>query len=296
MDSSIKNLDIIAFGNSNDYRRVFEILNNQFTTNETYKNKPNQIKFNPKTTKNENLFELSITTKYYDSDLIIETFSFDELETELDKNNQRSNLDGAFFLISQSTDIELLLNSKACFNFFKSKENTLNILIINGSNTINQEKVESFLNKFENFIEIKLQLNQDKFERKDDSDNDDETDFTSLDELINLFFVHTWSNMRLKSGKVSNNQEDMTVQNKENVTEKKEENAEVQDSIIDDENNIDDEDEFSFENLLMNLNEMKMKASNLSFEDRKKYAETVVKNFWQSMGGDQSEIGDLDQD
>jgi hypothetical protein len=293
MDTSNKNVDIIAFGDSNDYRRMFEILNNQFTTNETYKNKPNQIKFNLKTTNNENLFEMNITTKYYDSELIIETFSFDELETELDKNNQGSNKDGVFILVSQNTDIELLLNSKTSCEFFKSKENALNILIRNDSNKINQEKVESFLYKFENFIEIKLELNQNKFERKDDSENDDETDFTSLDELINLFFVHTWSNMRLKSGKVSNNQETLTVQN---VTDKKEDNADVLDPIIDEENNIDDEDEFSFENLLMNLNEMKMKASNLSFEERKKYAETVVKNFWQSMGGDQSEIGDLDQD
>ena len=31
-------------------------------------------------------------------------------------------------------------------------------------------------------------------------------------------------------------------------------------------------------------------------EERKKYAETVVKNFWQSMGGDENEIADLDQD
>ena len=46
----------------------------------------------------------------------------------------------------------------------------------------------------------------------------------------------------------------------------------------------------------MNLNDMRSKASSLSFEDRKKYAETVVKNFWQSMGGDENEIADLDQD
>jgi len=287
--------DIIAFGSANEYKKMFQILNNEFTTNETYKNKPNQIKINPKTKENENLFEINIMTKYYDSDLSLEIFQFNEIEAKLDVIKLEDNLEGVFFLISQNADLELLSNSKSCENFFKSKENCLNILITNDSDKISRERVKSFLNQFENFLEIKLDLNQDTIKIQDDSDND-ESDFTSLDELINLFFVHTWSNMRLKSENHPNKIKETEVVKKESKIEKKERIPNGDDPKEVDDENSNAEDDFSFENLILNLNEMRSKASSLNFEERKKYAETVVKNFWQSMGGDENEIADLDQD
>lgn len=41
---------------------------------------------------------------------------------------------------------------------------------------------------------------------------------------------------------------------------------------------------------------MRAKAENMSAEDRKKYAERVVLNFWKSIGGDENEIENLDDD
>ena len=45
----------------------------------------------------------------------------------------------------------------------------------------------------------------------------------------------------------------------------------------------------------MNLNEYKSKAEGLDFEERKKYAENIVLKFWESIGGDADEIGDLNE-
>ena len=121
-----------------------------------------------------------------------------------------------------------------------------------------------------------------------------------------MIFVNNWSKRTLKSEKVSNKIKESEALNKEeNKNDAKEEIIPNTDKTKIDEksyrNPDDDEDdgedgEFSFENLIMNLNDMRSKASSLSFEERKKYAETVVKNFWQSMGGDENEIADLDQD
>jgi hypothetical protein len=305
MTHSTTSPNIIAFGNLNEYKKLFHLLNNEFLNNVAYKNKPNQISINATAPENVNSYEIKIRTKYYDSDLSLEIFPLNELDIKIDDKTIVENLEGVFLLVSQSSDHELIKNSKSCKNFFKSKENYLNILITNNySDIISQEKVNHFLNQCENFVEIKLELNQDHLSSKEDSDND-ESDFTSLDELINLFFVNNWSKRTLKSEKASNKIKEPEALNKEENKNAKEEIIPSTDKTkIDVENNRnpddddedDDDDEFSFEHLIMNLNDMKSKASNLSFEERKKYAETVVKNFWQSMGGDENEIADLDQD
>ena len=54
-------------------------------------------------------------------------------------------------------------------------------------------------------------------------------------------------------------------------------------------------DPFNFEDLLMNLTDYKTKAEGLDFEERKKFAENVVLKFWESIGGDENEIGDLNE-
>jgi len=308
MTHSTNTPNIIAFGNPNEYQKLFHLLNNEFSNNDTYKNKPNQMSINANAPENVNSYEIKIRTKYYDSDLSLEIFPLNELDTKIDDKTIVENLEGVFLLVSQSSDHELIQSSKSCKNFFKSKENYLNILITNNySDTMSQEKVNNFLNQCETFVEIKLELNQDHLSSKEESDSDnDESDFTSLDELINLIFVNNWSVRTLKSEKVSNKIKESEALNKEeNKNDAKEEIIpstdktkidEKSDRNPDDDEDDGEDDEFSFENLIMNLNDMRSKASSLSFEERKKYAETVVKNFWQSMGGDENEIADLDQD
>ncbi len=54
-----------------------------------------------------------------------------------------------------------------------------------------------------------------------------------------------------------------------------------------------DEEAFNFEDMLMNLGDYKAKADGLEFEDRKKFAEDIVRKFWKSIGGDAEELDDL---
>ena len=45
-----------------------------------------------------------------------------------------------------------------------------------------------------------------------------------------------------------------------------------------------------FESLLTNLSEMRNKAANMNEEERKTYAEDVVKKFWKAIGGDEEDL------
>ena len=83
----------------------------------------------------------------------------------------------------------------------------------------------------------------------------------------------SWSNIRLKSDKKNSENK------KEDEAVTREETPRIE------EENINENDAFNFENLIMNLGDMRSKASNLSFDERKKYAEDVVKNFWGPGGG-----------
>jgi hypothetical protein len=110
--------------------------------------------------------------------------------------------------------------------------------------------------EIDDLIQIKLDLNK---EIVDDDDEDE------LDEFINSLFVHTWSDLKLKNdSKATNLQE----------AEKEE----------------DEYEEDEFEDLISNLAEMKTKASQMGFEERKLYAEEVVKKFWRSINGNEDEL------
>ena len=97
-----------------------------------------------------------------------------------------------------------------------------------------------------------------------------EADFYSC---INCLFVHDWQEIKLKEPAKP---------------------AEAASKQPDDDNEEDEPDNFNFEDMLMNLGELKSKAASLSFEERKKYAEDIVLKFWETMGGDESEIAELD--
>ncbi|GFS10088.1 alpha- and gamma-adaptin-binding protein p34-like [Elysia marginata] len=51
-----------------------------------------------------------------------------------------------------------------------------------------------------------------------------------------------------------------------------------------------------FEDLFRKLKVMKDRAENLAPDERKKYAEKVAISFWNAIGGDEDELGDLDAD
>lgn len=285
MGQSTNVSNILGFGNLDLFKSLINKINNEFKTNETYKNSLNQIEIVQTNATDSCMFKIKINTKYYDLDLNLELIS-----TDLDENDLKLKLDKYLSnrddLVKSSIQGILILVDKEKFDFVssnlfesvlnKNNENDdssscLNILILNEFDKLINEKVELFLDKYEDFVSIKLNLNEDTKEEQDD-------EFSGLDELINSFLVHSWTDMILKSDK------------KSQKSEQGEENNESED-----ENGLNEAD-FNFENLLMNLKEIREKATNLSFDERKKYAEEVAINFWKSIGGDSEELGDLDKD
>jgi hypothetical protein len=148
------------------------------------------------------------------------------------------------------------------------------------------------------------EINSNKHNDEDEEESDDE--FDQMDELINSFLVHNWSTMKLKSTKNKPSTRSLIgtaeahqalLENnilKPNNNDKKADNVAQKTSGNANENddyNEDHEDEF--ENILMNVREMRTKADKMSFDDRKKYAEEMVKKFWLSIGGDEDELGSL---
>lgn len=118
--------------------------------------------------------------------------------------------------------------------------------------------------------------------------------FNGLDELINCIFVHPWSDIVLRDEKTT---PFIPLGETSIITG----NNLLVDAVAGDDENAEkvgeapksEEDAFNFEDLLMNLTDYKAQADNLDFEDRKKYAESIVLKFWESIGGDKEEIGDL---
>ena len=111
--------------------------------------------------------------------------------------------------------------------------------------------------------------------------------FSGLDELINCILVHPWSDIVLKDEKsasiATSKREEEAVKS---LLDASEEAAKTDAPKSED-------DAFNFEELLTNLSDYKTQADTLDFEERKKFAENIVLKFWESIGGDKDEIGDL---
>lgn len=278
---------LLALGDANLYSILFDKINTQFSTSQTYKNKPNQIQIS------NNLFK--INTKYYDHSLVYDLVGLSELKSKLEsiKTQDSFCLEGVFILLSNNQDLELL-NLDLLEQFMKLNEDCFSVLVLNEKHDIKTEDLKMFQNKFQDLIEIKINFSENaakeaEAETEADSD-DDESDFSDLDELINCLFVHNWSNMTLKAECKAKEPKREEIKANENEPSK---SSASNDAIID-ENKYDEDSEFNFENLIMNLSEIKTKANGMSFEERKKYAESVVMNFWRSIGGDEKEIAGLD--
>lgn len=258
-------MQILCLGDRNQFHGLFDRINKQ-----SGQDTSNRIDISF-----ENKSLVRIDTKYYTIELDFKILS----DKELDKESKPENIQKiqAVLVLVDKNNYNFV-NSDKVANFFEKlykEEQTESILSILLSNNVNCESctdVSSFLEKYEHFTNIKL----------DDQENED---FSSIEELINSFYVHSWSGMSLKSEKKTE-----TRKESEKMIEKPSE------KISDEPLNELNENEFNFENLLMNLKEIREKANNLSFEERKKYAETVAINFWKSIGGDMDEIGDLDDE
>jgi hypothetical protein len=204
---------------------------------------------NTKSTNNKNSIEiihdsqLNIITKYYKT-----TVSLDFIENDVQKGVGQT--DGVIIYLDSN---EKILNQDFLEEFLKEKYLKL-ILVENLNNMINKNDIVSFSDE-KDFNIIELNVNDD--------DDDDEN---GIDELINVLYVHEWSNIKkidvLKEEKI------------EKTTKKVETNSE-------------------FEHILLNLQDFRDKASKLDQNERKLFAQDVVTKFWNSIGGDEEELEGL---
>lgn len=125
---------------------------------------------------------------------------------------------------------------------------------------------------------------------KDVKENDEDS-YTDLDEFINCIFVHSWSNIELKSEKnEAGSLKKININaNEVNKAESSTDDEKPEKTVEEDS----DKDAFNFEDMLMNLSDYKSKASGLEFDERKKFAEDIVLKFWDAIGGDRDEIAGL---
>lgn len=250
---------IVALGDINSYRQLFEKINTK------YESASNSLTIRSKLeeTTLKNCFQIRIRTKYYDLDSDLVVISTTEEVSNLD---DVEDLEGVFILLNSNDEIyyfqndsirKLLNENEACFKA---------VLF----NATTNDEIRDLVDTYENLICVDLKPNESD---QDESDQD----FDGLDEFVNSLFVHSWPNLKMKSASNVNKQS--------NGEDKTEENLGDEDE--------DDEENFNFEHMISNLAEMRDKASAMSFEERKLYAEDMVKKFWRSIGGNEDEISDL---
>ena len=137
------------------------------------------------------------------------------------------------------------------------KEKHLKLIII--------ENLEKFSKKNE-LVELS---EENDFSLIDLSATDE--DENSVDELINILYCHEWSVMNKIENK-SNNASSV-IQPQTSSSSK--------------------ENEDEFENILVNLQDFRLKASKMEPTERKLFAQEIVTKFWSSIGGDGDELEGL---
>ncbi len=279
---------LLAIGDSNAFKIVFNKIN------QTCSKAANRIEIKEHDREGESKsYEFRIDTKYYELSMKIRFLSFESSENAMKANLKRlldeENVlvEAVFVLLSEPSDkskVDILSesfhsidNAKRCFNVLLYQEGQC-------------ETIENLANKFtETFFCIKLDSNEPQ--QINDSNkllkDEDEMEESGFDELINCLFVHEWQTMSLKSEIKTNTQTPV----KQEELSKTEFHIENQTAAASKERESDKEEvDDDFESLLTNLSEMRNKAANMSEEERKTYAEDVVKKFWKAIGGDEEDL------
>lgn len=286
---STKTPILLAIGDPNEFKTIFNKINHvcSNTINKI------QIKENNQEGGNKS-WDLEIATKYYDYSLNIKFLSFESTENVMKSileqllNEENSLVEAVFVLLSGSNDesnFEILSKS---LSSIENVERCFNVLLYQDGRC---ENIDSLANKLpEPFLCIRLDSSEQQPKDSNEmSKDEEEMEESGFDELINCLYVHEWQSMRLKSEEkvktqaaVKQEESSKTEAKTENITasaSKEKESASNEEKLADD-----------FESLLTNLSEMRNKAASMSEEERKKYAEDVVKKFWKAIGGDEEDL------
>ena len=254
---------MLAFGDPQDLQDLFAKINAQCKLDKQSLNKLAIIELDEQTDKWAPRFRIDFDTKYYELRLdliVIDTahLAADQIDVEA-LQSRFSSLEG-FIIYSNEQNEQCLLGNdlkQLLKSLLNLNNNCFQTLIRNSATHLHAHEL---IEEFDDLIEFNL------------SEVDDEG-HSDLNEFINCLFVHDWQEIKLKEPAKP---------------------AEAASKQPDDDNEEDEPDNFNFEDMLMNLGELKSKAASLSFEERKKYAEDIVLKFWETMGGDESEIAELD--
>lgn len=246
--------------------------------NERLQNETNRIEIKP--TDDDTSYQAFIDTKYYKADVLIHILPIDidsqAIQVKLDGyKSEKINIEGFLVLMTQQKLDQLL--AKSFISIIRS---------INESESSDQE-IDNPHSRLNLYIEHSQLIGDTEslFDRYDSHDEylrvnlhketTDETD-EEFEDLVNCLLTHSWSSSIMNESTPPAASGASSSQ----TCEQQEESV----------------DSFGVEELISNLHDMKKKAEEMSFEERKKYAEQVVLNFWKSIGGDPAEIGDLDDD
>ena len=125
------------------------------------------------------------------------------------------------------------------------------------------------LNSFTNKNEINSFTDEHDFTLIDLSTADE--DENGIDELINSLYVHEWS-----------------IMNKVKLID-----AEKEEKTSASSSSKEKDSPEEFENILLNLQDFRLKASQMEPNQRKTFAQEIVTKFWNSIGGDDEELDGL---
>jgi hypothetical protein len=312
-------LFVLAEPQPASFAKLAAKLNEHFKTSELYKGSPNKIEINT------DLTIMCIKTKYYNLNLRLELVSLDSLTSTGDLLKEKLErfhpskgfvLEGFLVLLSDNGElaklsIESFVKSIKLMNnndeerpagddvtqLEMNPNARLNLFITSNLSAESELIAQSLLEKYDDqndYLELNVDLegSQSREVTQEDDDSEDQDEFTDLDELINCLFVHSWSGLELVEQPAKSEASQRVVATATDLNKAK---VDEKDEDLDDES-ADTLADFGFENLLINLSEMKEKADGMSFDERKKYAEQVVVNFWKSIGGDMDEISGLDDE
>lgn len=285
---------LVALGVESDCKKLFTKINDLFRIDKKYKNTLNKLNIIDTNDRiSDAKFKMEITTKYYDLTIIIIVINPKNIDIEV-LNKKLENSEGVLmFLNKENSSLYDMDQLSSFFTKLNEKENSFKSLILDENEVTSNERSDDLLSKIRakiDEIEELVTINQYS-DLSDDKKEDEEDKYTDLDELINCIFVHSWSNIELKSEK--NEAVSLKKINLEPNEPKKTESPIDEKTEKSTENESEDKDAFNFEDMLMNLSDYKSKASGLEFEDRKKFAEDIVLKFWNAISGDKDEISGL---
>ncbi len=278
MDSPVNSL--IVFGDKVKITKLFENLRNV----QDGTNPDNQVTIvNTNAAKDDDEFLMLINTRYYETNARL--YLYEQHGGSFDSVKSKHGFNGFIVHLShEAPDLDFF--SEDIRNFSKGNESLLKLILVESFSKLN-EKDQARL------TDLSQQLGYDilKFDEEDDY----------IGEFKNLIYVHEWHAKSLKNLKPSHRaSNDYSVSASHASEANKRVHGDLSVDAEDDEvssklfNNSAKEEEF--ESILMNLKSMRDKAGQMSLEERKNYAENVVKTFWSAIGGDENELFSTDED